>query len=62
MALPDRTLCFVEGPPHDRCCDPVELTDEMVRAATLAYQNAWIHLDDQTRMRIAIEAALKGTA
>lgn len=23
MALPDRTLCWVEGPPWDRVCEPV---------------------------------------
>jgi hypothetical protein len=24
MSLPERTLCWVEGPPHDRYCTPVE--------------------------------------
>lgn len=24
MALPERTLCWVEGPPWDRTCTPVE--------------------------------------
>lgn len=26
MTLPDRTLCWVEGPPWDRHCDPVDET------------------------------------
>lgn len=26
MALPDRTLCWVEGPPWDRSCEPVPET------------------------------------
>jgi hypothetical protein len=24
VSLPDRTLCWVQGPPWDRTCDPVE--------------------------------------
>jgi hypothetical protein len=24
VSLPDRTLCWVEGPPWDRACDPVD--------------------------------------
>ena len=31
MSLPDRTLCWVEGPPWDRACDPV---DELMTSDT----------------------------
>lgn len=62
MALPDRTLCWVQGPPWDRSCEPVDgevgdliasLQQELSekKAEFNRMENAWRNEVDRIRRR-----------
>jgi hypothetical protein len=59
MALPDRTLCWVEGPPWDRVCTPI---DADVLIDVLRHPERYLSAEEIARyeecQRSIVEAAI----
>lgn len=56
MALPDRTLCWVEGLPWDRNCEPAVEFDRRIEQLDEAVEQARLVLTHIDRMRLPTEA------
>lgn len=55
MSLPDKTLCWVEGPPWDRNCVPVLEWDQRLDELEEAADEAYLVLTHIDRMRMPQE-------
>lgn len=55
MSLPDKTLCWVQGPPWDRTCVPVPEYDRKLEEIEEAADEAYLVLTHIDRMRMPQE-------